>query len=459
MGGDKKFTTAFRESKIGTKSNQYAKLKVLKDTYFVVVDGNGHYRPIMAKEYSPGFRYPRIFFVPGSNQSPFVLPVPPLASLPLSSAPVTSFSFTSLPQSNDSPTMRVRAQDLTEQQFISDLIELRNNPTLIATLNTFSNGRPGYCERCHSRFEKIGDHVLSARHRRVSMDLLSWRELDRLVELFRGDTLPAEEFKTIPTSVQSQNSNFSGKCLEFNSKAFCEATNYKPNNPTLGKVTIENESSKPKSQKLSKEILSPKFDYDDPRSMTVSPLDGGAKLAGQNDTYISRIFEIPKLTSVDTGTAFNYSAVFGEEDSTFVHLSGETPFEGFPLALPSLNFTSTQLNPISVNALALPSTSVATESKAHSQSSNGLSVSETFNSDHVDAGLLKNISYCSQQTSNFQLYPITPSMFHQTIQIPHKIHTPEDDFLDLFQTSSVISDRPSSPTPKRVRIYQMPTPT
>ncbi|KNE55811.1 hypothetical protein AMAG_01681 [Allomyces macrogynus ATCC 38327] len=201
-------------------------LRPLTGHYFVVLDSTGVHRPIMEKEYSPGFAaFPKLTAMPDSSQTPF-LPASrsattsgdaatldtilmdddpdnldtPRGIIGLVAAPPTRFSVRSLPASAPPlpPVLAARARIAADPNVTvqKELDFLHDVDALLASRAPLSPGsraplaplggaahagdRAAYCERCDGKFRGLDEHVRSDQHRKVVRRTEYWRRLDDL---------------------------------------------------------------------------------------------------------------------------------------------------------------------------------------------------------------------------------------------------------------------------------------
>ncbi|KAJ3375652.1 hypothetical protein GGF31_002855 [Allomyces arbusculus] len=203
-------------------------LRPLTGHYFVVLDSTGVHRPIMEKEYSPGFTaFPKLTVMPDSSQTPFLPPSrsttttsgdaatldallmdetdpdnpdTPRGIIGLVPAPPTRFSVRSLPASAPPlpPVLAARARVAADPNVTlqKELDFLHDVDALLASRAPLSPGsraplaplggaahagdRAAYCERCDGKFRGLDDHVRSDQHRKVVRRGEYWRRLDDL---------------------------------------------------------------------------------------------------------------------------------------------------------------------------------------------------------------------------------------------------------------------------------------
>ncbi|KNE58611.1 hypothetical protein AMAG_04175 [Allomyces macrogynus ATCC 38327] len=216
-------SSATSSSKDASRRTKSA-LRPLTGHYFVVLDSTGVHRPIMEKEYSPGFTaFPKVTVMPDSSQTPFLPPSrstttsgdaatldallmddtdpdTPCGIIGLVPAPSTRFSVRSLPASAPPlpPVLAARARIAADPnvKLQKELDFLHDVDALLASRAPLSPGsraplaplggaahagdRAAYCERCDGKFRGLDDHVRSDQHRKVVRRTEYWRRLDDL---------------------------------------------------------------------------------------------------------------------------------------------------------------------------------------------------------------------------------------------------------------------------------------
>ncbi|KAJ3364654.1 hypothetical protein GGF32_001293 [Allomyces javanicus] len=224
-GNPSSTTSSSKDASRRTKSA----LRPLTGHYFVVLDSTGVHRPIMEKEYSPGFTaFPKLTAMPDSSQTPFLPPSrsaaattttgdaatldallmddghgdddTPRGIVGLVPAPPTRFSVRSLPASAPPlpPVLAARSRIAADPNVTvqKELDFLHDVDALLASRAPLSPGsraplaplggaahagdRAAYCERCDGKFRGLDDHVRSDQHRKVVRRTEYWRRLDDL---------------------------------------------------------------------------------------------------------------------------------------------------------------------------------------------------------------------------------------------------------------------------------------
>jgi DBF zinc finger len=187
----------------------------LSGPYILVLDSTGVHRPIMSKKYTEDYDFHKLRFYPNSIQSPFSKIYPSKQSLvsfenssinkknssktrdnvfissseisaPIQEAPQNTF-ITSSTTDNSISRFIPENQKQDDISITSELKNLSSCPMLFKSLKEkFSLPlRPGYCERCLTKFDSMYDHINSETHCTSARNPDNWKSLDALIEKFK----------------------------------------------------------------------------------------------------------------------------------------------------------------------------------------------------------------------------------------------------------------------------------
>ncbi|KAI9188226.1 Cdc7p-Dbf4p kinase complex regulatory subunit [Blastocladiella emersonii ATCC 22665] len=152
-------------------------IRRLVSPYFVLLDGQAHYRPPIVQEYTDASVLPHLYVHTDPNASPF------LASehgpLAIERAPDRSASLAHLPAALGPPPAFLPQPKEDHAEFLEDLAQIADDPDLVESLRALIPARPGYCEQCRAKFDTLTDHLASALHRSRVLDPDTWRSLDK----------------------------------------------------------------------------------------------------------------------------------------------------------------------------------------------------------------------------------------------------------------------------------------